>query len=77
MNNIEFHKHINASRISSCYSGGYVELCLLVYNAVWSVHSQPVFRRNKSPPSSGLKSILRKKPDGSIRVLHVAHLLGL
>jgi hypothetical protein len=35
---------------------------LLEYIAVWSVESQPTFRRNISPPSSGSKNKQRKKP---------------
>jgi hypothetical protein len=35
----------------------YPELYLLGYNAMHSVVSQPTFRRNISPSSSGLKSM--------------------
>jgi hypothetical protein len=38
------------------YGGGYEEACLLRYNAIQSVESQPTFRRNTSPPYSRLKS---------------------
>jgi hypothetical protein len=34
------------------------EFFLLRYNALWSVESRPMFRRNISPPSSRLKSKL-------------------
>jgi hypothetical protein len=34
-------------------NGGYEEFCLLAYNAVWSVQSQPTFQRNISPPFQG------------------------
>jgi hypothetical protein len=40
-------------RIWSSHSGVYEEYYLLGYNAVQSVESQPTFRRNISPPSSG------------------------
>jgi hypothetical protein len=39
------------SRIWGCHSGGCEEFYLLRYNAMWSVKSQPTFRRNMSPPS--------------------------
>jgi hypothetical protein len=35
-----------------CRIWGYEEYCLLEYNAMWSVTSQPTFWRNISPPSS-------------------------
>jgi hypothetical protein len=38
------------------------EFCLLEHNAVYSAESQPTFRKNMSPSSSGSKSKLRKKP---------------
>jgi hypothetical protein len=38
------------------------EFCLLGYDAVSSVESQSTFRRNMSPPSSGSKNKLSKKP---------------
>jgi hypothetical protein len=38
------------------------EFCLLGYNALKSVESQPTFRRNISPPSSGPKNMPSKKP---------------
>jgi hypothetical protein len=38
------------------------ECYLLGYNAVYSVESQPMFRRNTSPPSSGSKNKPSKKP---------------
>jgi hypothetical protein len=37
------------------------EFCLLGYNPVYSVESQPTFRRNMSPPSSGSKYKPSKK----------------
>jgi hypothetical protein len=37
------------------------ELYLLRYNAVQSIESQPTFRRNISPPSSGSKNKPSKK----------------
>jgi hypothetical protein len=40
----------------------YEEYYLLWYNAVYSVESQPTFRRNISPPSSGSKNKQSKKP---------------
>jgi hypothetical protein len=41
------------SGILGSYSGGYEEYCLLGYTAVYSAESQPTFRRNMSPTSSG------------------------
>lgn len=37
------------------------DFCLLGYNALYYVESQPIFRRNVWPPSSGLKSKPRSK----------------
>jgi hypothetical protein len=46
-----------------CYrSGGHDVFCLLGYNAVQSIESQPTFRRNMSPPSSGSEKEPSKKP---------------
>jgi hypothetical protein len=39
--------------IWSSHSGSYEEFCLLEYNALWSVGSQPTFLRNTSPPFQG------------------------
>jgi hypothetical protein len=47
------------------------ELHLLRYNALQSVQSQPMFRRNMSLPSSGSKNKSSKKP-GTTR--HAVHL---
>jgi hypothetical protein len=38
------------------------EFYLLGYNAVYSVESQLMFRRNIAPPSSGSKNKPSKKP---------------
>jgi hypothetical protein len=38
------------------YSGGYEKFCLLGYNTICSVESQPVFQRNMSHSSSGSKN---------------------
>jgi hypothetical protein len=38
------------------------EFCLLGYNAVYSVESQPTFQRNISPPFSRSKNKPSKKP---------------
>jgi hypothetical protein len=38
------------------------EFCLLRNNAVQTVESQPIFRRNMSPPFSGSKNTPSKKP---------------
>jgi hypothetical protein len=53
--------------------------CILGYNAVQSVESQPMFRRNMSPPSLRLKSEVSKKPEGrsTCYLLHIGFLLGL
>jgi hypothetical protein len=48
-------------RIWGSHSGGYEEYHHLGYNAVQSVDSQPTFRRNISPPSSGPKHKPSKK----------------
>jgi hypothetical protein len=42
--------------------GGYEKFHILGYNALYSVESQPKFRRNMSPPSSGLNYKPSKKP---------------
>jgi hypothetical protein len=47
-------------KIWDSHSGGYEELYLLGYNAVYSVESQPTFRRNMSL-SSGLKNIAKQE----------------
>jgi hypothetical protein len=52
----------HCSRIWGSRSGSYEEFCLLGYNAVQSVESQSVLRRNMSPPSSGSKNNPSKKP---------------
>jgi hypothetical protein len=55
------HVNINiAGRISGSNNSGYRESCLLGYNAVYTIHSQPPFHRKIKPPSSGLKP--SKKP---------------
>jgi hypothetical protein len=36
---------------------------LLIYNAAYSVETQPAFQRKLLPPSSGLKSKSSKKPE--------------
>jgi hypothetical protein len=46
------------------------EYYLLGYSAVYSVESQPMFRRNISPPSSGYKNKLNKKPASTLSGLH-------
>jgi hypothetical protein len=38
------------------HSGGYEEFCVLKYNAVQSVESQRMFRKNTLPPTSGPKA---------------------
>jgi hypothetical protein len=50
-----FHKTETVSyfRNWGSHTIGYEVLYLLTYNAVYSVESQPTFRRNISPPSSG------------------------
>jgi hypothetical protein len=48
-------------RIWGSDSGGYDEFYLLGYNAVYSIESQPTFRKNMSPPSSGSKNKQSKK----------------
>jgi hypothetical protein len=53
---------IENCRILGSHSGGFEGFCLLGYNAVYSVESQSMFRRNISPPSSGSKSKAIKKP---------------
>jgi hypothetical protein len=47
---------ITPYRIRGSHSGGYEELYLLGYKAVWPVENQPTFRRNMSPPSSESKN---------------------
>jgi hypothetical protein len=46
-------KQSNEYRIWGSHNGGYEEIYLLGYNAVQPVKSQPKFRKNVSPPSSG------------------------
>jgi hypothetical protein len=46
---------IDVRRTGCTHSTGFEVLCLLGYDAVLSVESQPTFRRNISHPSSGLK----------------------
>jgi hypothetical protein len=41
------------SRIRGSHSGSHEEYYPLEYNAVYSVESQPTFRKNISPSSSG------------------------
>jgi hypothetical protein len=53
------------------HSRGTEELCLLACIAVYSVGSQPTFRINMSPPSSGSKNNPIRK------LLHACYLLGL
>jgi hypothetical protein len=44
----------------------YEEYYLLGYNAVYSFQSQPMFRRNMSPSSSGSKNNPSKKAGGKL-----------
>jgi hypothetical protein len=50
------------STISGSHSGGYEEYYILGCNPMQPVESQPTFRRNISPPSSGSTNKLSKKP---------------
>jgi hypothetical protein len=50
-------------RETTTSKSGYAEFYLLGHNAMYSVESQPTFRRNLSPPSSGSKNKLSKKPE--------------
>jgi hypothetical protein len=52
-------------RIWGSHSGWYDEACLLVWNAMSPVGSQPAFRKETSPPSWRSKSKLRKKRESS------------
>jgi hypothetical protein len=49
-----FWASLMLGRIWGSHGGGYEEYYLLGYNAVYTVESQPTFRRNISPLSSGL-----------------------
>jgi hypothetical protein len=53
----DFSKMDHLTRIN------YEEFYLLGYNAVYFVGSQPTFRRNMSPPSTGSKNKPSKKPE--------------
>jgi hypothetical protein len=57
------HKRTTTKVDYSLYniSSSLEEYHLLGYNAMWSVESQPTFRRNISPPSSGSRNKLSKK----------------
>jgi hypothetical protein len=53
---------------------------LLGYNAVWSVESRPIFRRNISTPSSGPKNKPSMKPESRALLaicVHAGFLLDL
>jgi hypothetical protein len=55
--------HKNKGRcIWDSHSRGYEEFYLLAHNAMYFVESQPTFRKNTSPPSSGLRSKPSKQP---------------
>jgi hypothetical protein len=49
-------------KIRGSQCGGYEDFCLLRYKAVQYVESQPMFRRNMSPPSSGSKNKPTSEP---------------
>jgi hypothetical protein len=49
-------------RIWGPYSGGYEELYLLGYKAVYPVENQKTFQRNMLPSFSGFKNKSIKKP---------------
>jgi hypothetical protein len=57
----KFWKHGFLCRIWGSHNGGYEEYYLLGYNAMYSVESQPMFRRDMSPPSWGPKYKQSKK----------------
>jgi hypothetical protein len=66
-------------RISGSHSGRYEEFYPLGYNTVYSVESQPTFRRNMLPPSSKLNKSSKKLPWKQVtsRCFHAGFLLGL
>jgi hypothetical protein len=51
----------NWNQILKDVSTTYLDMCLVRYNAGWSVESHEMFRRNMHSPSSGSKNKLRKK----------------
>jgi hypothetical protein len=65
--------------IQGSHSGGHEEFYLLGYNAVQSGESQQRFRRNITPPSSGLKSKTktRMKLPGPCCLFHDGFWLGI
>jgi hypothetical protein len=56
-------------KILSSYSSSYEEFHLLGYTTMQSTESQPMFWRNMSPPSSGLRvSQVRSQPEALFAV---------
>jgi hypothetical protein len=61
------HENVLSCRIWGSHNGGYEESNLVAYNAMFSAESQPTFRKNMSPPSTGSACYL----------LHASFLLDL